>query len=421
MDVLARHFDRLLAGIFIGGFVLFVASAFTGAGGDLIVGDAVEYFEYARSVAVEERLPVVHIKYPSGVALIGSVAYAPVVLIGKALTSIGMVSPSERWLTGWALPQQIAFCLPFFVLAWVACRANVRMLVRLGYDDRTVRPMILFWIVSTNVGFFMLKEPAMSESATYATLSLYYWALVEWFYRPADVAVGEVARARWMRRAVALGVFLGLAGMVRQQNILHCFALPLMLVAQRRGLSTRSPEWRNFRAIPSVAVTAVVSALLFVIPWIVWYAADGKLQLFSYGEEHFNFLSPRPLDALFHPGYHGLFVWHPAFAVAALGLVPFVMRRPDIAPAWLVPMALQFYLVVSWYWLSYGASIGHRGFFPLIPLLVAGWVAAGDYALRRGWERPLLVLMVALTLLNAVITALLVTGRLSTQGIPPGA
>jgi hypothetical protein len=414
MDMLSRHFDRLLAAIFIGGFALFVASAFVGAGGDLIAGDAVEYFEYARSVNVLGRLPETHIKYPCGVALIGSVTYLPMVLVGKALVGAGVVEASSRWATGWALPQQIAFCLPFFILAWIACRANASMLVRLGYPARVVRPMILFWIVSTNVGFYMLKEPAMSESATYALLSLYYWALVTWVYRPANSAPVPGATDAWFLRAVLIGLVLGLAGTVRQQNILHCVALPLLLVAERR----RGPG--GVPALRTLATVALVSAALFVIPWIAWYMIDGKVQLFSYGDEHFNFLSPRPLDSLFHPGHNGLFVWHPAFALAAAGIFLFVRRHRALAATWVVPMAMQFYLVASWYWLSFGTSIGHRGFFPLFPLLVAGWVAAGDYAVTRGWTRALLTSLVLLTLANGVVTAMLLTRELDPLGLPPG-
>jgi hypothetical protein len=412
MDLLSRHFERLLAAIFVGGFGLFVASAFTGAGGDLITGDAVDYFEYARSVLVFGHFPATHIKYPCGVALIGSVGYGPMLLVGNLLASLGVFEPSIRWSTGWALPQQVAFCVPFFYLAWLACRANAAMLVRLGYPERTVRPMILFWIVTTNVGFFMLKEPAMSESATYSLLSLYYFWLLFGFYVPKDVSV--VGRGSWVRDAVIVGVLLGLAGTVRQQNILHCVAVPLVLLAAKRREFLDSGS-----VVKLTGLVALVSAALFAIPWVAWYNIDGALQLFSYGDEHFNFLSPHPLDALFHPGYHGLFVWHPAFALAALGLIPFIRRDTSLAATWLAPMAIQFYLVASWYWLSFGASIGHRGFFPLFPLLVAGWVAAGDYAVRRGWTRALLAGLVLLTVANGIVTAMLITHRLDPLGLPP--
>jgi hypothetical protein len=414
LDFYAENFNRLLAAVFLAGFLLFVASAFLGTGADVIVGDSREYFEYARSLAATGRLPAEHIKYPLGVALIGSVLYLPAAAVAKLLVAAGLLSPSERITSGWALPLQVAFCLPFLALAFIALRANVGTFVRLGYAPRVVKPMTLFWVVATNVGFYVLKEPAMSEASTYATLSLYYWALIRWFYLPAD---SKPAATPKLRHAVVVGLFLGLAGTIRQQNILHAVALPLLLISQSNALF--GPERRIAASARVVGVAALSSGALFVIPWAAWYVADGELRLFSYGGEQFNFLSPHPLDALFHPGYHGLFVWNPAFAIAAVGLVFFLRDKPGLRHAWTWPIAIQFYLIASWYWLSFGASVGHRGFFTILPLLLGGWIAAGNTLVDRGKTSILLVGVAALTAANAFAILMLMTGRWSSMGLPP--
>ena len=403
-----RHFDRLLLCVFAGGIALLLASTLTGRGGDVIVGDAADYFEDARSLVADGRFPAHHIKYPIGVALIGMVVYAPVTWIGNAL---GV--HSSRWTAGTALVQQIAYCVPFLVLAWIAFRANAATLVRLGFSRPVVRMMVLFWIVATNVGFYILKEPALSESGTYAFLSLYYWALIRWFYVPPG-ATSETDG--WIRPALYTGLFLGIAGMIRQQNILHAVAMPLLLWSQRRESGIGNRESGRLRAL---VLTATVSAVLFVVPWMAWYVINGRLVLFSYGEEHFNFASPHPLDALFHPGYHGLMVWHPAFAIAAIGLVEFFRRRPELRAALITPMAIQFYLISAWYWLSFGTSLGGRGFFTIFPILLYGWVAAGEYFVERRRNGLLIGIAGLLTVSNAVVTLLFITGRIDPFGLPP--
>jgi hypothetical protein len=114
-----------------------------------------------------------------------------------------------------------------------------------------------------------------------------------------------------------------------------------------------------------------------------------------------------------------LFVWHPAFAIAAAGLIPFLRRQRDLRYAWAIPIAIQFYLIASWYWLSFGASIGHRGFFTVLPLLLGGWIAAGEGLIDRGWTRALVGGAAVLVVANALVTLMLVTGRWSPIGLPP--
>jgi hypothetical protein len=416
LEFLTEHFQRVLTVLFIAGFVLFVGSAYTGSGGALIGGDAAAYFEYARSLLADGHLPHEHIKYPCGVALVGIVGYAPVMLAARAMRAAG-VALDPQWQSGWSLPAQIAYCLPLLGLSWLAFRANASMFVRLGFSERVVKPMILFWITTTNIGFYVLKEPAMSEGVTYAALSLYYWALIRWFYEtPSERARPPEpgSTSMLLRRAAVVGAFLGFAGMVRQQNILHCFAVPLLLLTP----GARRYDLRR-RAV-ALGTAALSSVPLFVLPWAVWYAGTGRFVLYSYGEEGFHFLSPHLLLVLFHPGYHGLFAFHPAYAVAAAGLFGFLWKHRDLAPVWCVSIAIQVYLTATWHFLSFGASVGHRGFFPIAPLLLAGWIVAGDWALARRRRALVLGSVALLTLANAVITVLVMTNRINPLGIQPG-
>jgi hypothetical protein len=300
----------------------------------------------------------------------------------------------------------------------VAIRANLVMLRRLGYGEGVSRTALLFWIVTTNIGYYMLKEPAMSESPTYAALSFYYAGLVLWFYRPDGEPVVEVPWSTWVQRAAAVGFCLGLAGTFRQQNILHCVAVPLLFYAQRARLfGDRAASWR--RAAGLVVVVAVASGIVFSIPWLAWAGTLGKARLFMYyNEEHFNWTSPEPLNALFHPGYHGLFVWHPAFLIATIGLVAFLRRHRSLAVAWVTPILIQYYLISAWYWLSYGASIGHRGFFTVFPLLLPGFATGLEWAVRKGRQRQFVAGLWALAAANAVVVLLIMLHRIG-DGLPP--
>jgi hypothetical protein len=419
----AERFDGFLLGLFIIGVALLFLSALVGKGRDIIAeGDPALQFEYARSIMADGRFPADPIRFPCGVAMIGLAGYAPAFAVAKGLLAAGVLRPSERLLSGWSLPLQFAYCLPLLVLSFFGFRANLSMLSRLGYGDVVSKATILFWIVTTNIGFYVLKEPARSEGVTYALLSFYYWALIRWYFvtpRERDDAKPPVTAKVAFQRALFLGVVLGLAGTVRQQNILHSLSLPLLLLTQR-GAALGSERRAAFRqSLLTIVVTAAVSGILFVIPWIPWSYAFGQFRFMSYTEGHFNWLSPRPWLVLFVPGYHGLFVYHPAFLLAAVGLLMFLRRQRDLRVTWLVAIGAQLYLISTWYWLAYGASIGHRGFFTLFPLLLTGFVAFATWVRERGHAMLFCGGMWALTATNAVVTLLILLRVLDpTWGYP---
>jgi hypothetical protein len=408
LDFYAKWFSALLPAALIGGLCVLIASAFTGHGGDVIVGDALGYFEYSRSLLIEHRLPVPFVKYPAGVSMVGILLYAPAVWITNALASAGAITATDAVRRGMTLFEQIAFCIPSVLLAYVALLANVGMLTRLGFAERVAKPAVLFFFVATNIGFFVLKEPAMSESATYSFVSLFYWGVVRWLWDPTATRITR----RLLVPAMTIGFFLGMAGAVRQQNILHALAVPLILWPQH--------ALPIARRLKELIVIAASSALVFSIPWIVWYLTLGKFQLFMYCSwEHFNWLSPNPWAVLFEWKYHGLFVWHPLFLLAAIGLVPFFRSHRDLMAAWLVPLLIQAYLVAAWYHLSFGASFGGRGMFTIFPLLLCGFAAFVKRATELDRERPLLAGALGLTVLNAALALLFSMQRIDPYGAAP--
>jgi hypothetical protein len=94
---------------------------------------------------------------------------------------------------------------------------------------------------------------------------------------------------------------------------------------------------------------------------------------------------------------HGLLSWTPVFWAGYLGFVPLLRRRPALAGAFLVPLAVMTYVnacVGDWWG---GSSFSNRRFDSLLPLFAFGFAAtieALSSALRR---RPDLGLAVLLT------------------------
>lgn len=375
-------------------------SLMVGRGGDIIVGDAAESFEYARVLATLGHLPTEHIRFPAGVAMLGSIGYLPAYALGQLLVDAGIMSV-DHLADGRALWLQLTYCLPILALSIAGFLANLGMLRELGFADSVAKPVILFWIVTTNVGYYTFKEPAMTESATYATVSLFYYFLVRWSHLPV-----ATAPARQMRLALFAGLAIGLAGAVRQQNILHSLSFPLLLLAQRRW---RAADWS------ALIVAAAGAAVVFAIPWLVW-AAAGNVPLMSYTEGKFYWTQPKPWLVLFVPGYHGLLLFHPVLWLALVGLAWYFRDHTELRLAVAAALLVQLYLMSTWYWLSLGASIGHRGFMTVMPLLLIGLAAFAARARAAGRAGSLVAAMAVLATANAAVILLVLAQVLDPTG-----
>ncbi len=403
-----KRFNLLLGLMFVVGSILLLVSAGTGNGRDIIVGDARDYFEYARSVCNEGSLPAQRIKYPCGVALIGMIGYAPSIFFVRMLQKFGWFQ-DEVYLAGWGVLNQYAYCLTFIVFAYAAVWLNLATLRRLGFQDRISKPALLFWIAGTNIAYYFFKEPAMSECATYCTLSLYYYLLIDYFYAASNaLEPGNRRASNQARRGVgtglAVGLVLGLAGMVRQQNILHGAAL-LLLAGYRidwKGAGRRLAELSE--PVAMLAAASFSSMAIFSIPYLVWaQSGGGQVGLNSYTREGFDFFRPHLLAALFSINSHGFLVWHPIFILAVIGLYFFFQSRPWLALVFVIPAFAQYYLIASWWGFSFGAGFGNRGFFTTYPVLLPGFAALLQKVEAKGNSQNLFKVLVVLTIWNGIL------------------
>lgn len=402
----ARWFRPLMTLIFVGGTLLLLLSSLTGDSPDLIVGDGRGYFEYARSLMIEGRLPREHIRYPCGVSLIGLVGYAPSIGISEAAGWL----EGEREAAGWGVFNQFMFCLPLIGLAALGMLANLRLLEHLGFEAAVARFTLLVWFVGTNVPYYIFKEPAMSESATYSTLSIYYYLLLWAAYRRESGGSASGSIATDLRIWLGIGLVLGVASIVRQQNALHGLAL-VLLVGVVQGRRWREQPSRALAVwLRAIVPAAVVALAVFTIPYYAWAASDEGAKTYAYGREAFHFLNPHPFVVLFSPRLNGLFVWTPLYAVAAVGWICFFRRHRTLIAPLLVMVLLQYYLIASWWAPSFGSSVGHRGFFTILPLLLPGLAALVQAAKERQHERAMTALLLLFCALNVVYLLLVSSG-----------
>ena len=157
---------------------------------------------------------------------------------------------------------------------------------------------------------------------------------------------------------VTIGLIAGLMILVRHTNGI----VPLAFVPFR----VRSTAAR---------VTVAVVTLLVVLPQLaIYWRATGRPIVSSYGSLGFAFLAPHLFGVLFSV-QKGLFFWAPLLLAALAGAawLPAALRWMR-APSAIV-LALQTYLIASWWDWQFGASFGHRGFVDFYPLFAVGLAA----------------------------------------------
>lgn len=219
------------------------------------------------------------------------------------------------------------------------------------FGERTALLTAIGVLGASNLGYYLVAQASMAHAVGFFTVAgmLYY----------CSVLSEDTARlpAGGSRPALALGVFSGLAFIVRPQLAL-CVAPVFVYAALRR--------------VPLRALLAMAGGALAVasIQLAAWYVLFGQAIVVPQGQSFLKFRQPQVVELLFSLR-HGLFSWHPFYLLCFVGLV---LGRGALGPRVLalVCIALQVYInaSVSDWWA--GNAFGLRRFIDVLPLFAIG-------------------------------------------------
>jgi hypothetical protein len=328
-------------------------------------------------------------KYPLGVALLALPAYLAVHAGAQTADILGLPAdttgygPVYQWAGGLVIAAWAAWGLWCCVL--VATPAGVSRSD--GWWATLLAAGATPWL------FYATLEPYFSHASSAAAAASLFWLWLR--ARESD------STAAW----AAVGLAAGVAALIRYQDVTLAL-LPLLDALTRRGRGWQA----RLRAVVALGAGAVAgftpqlaaNAVVFGDPLATGYAREG----FIYWRD------PWLLYSLFAADV-GLFRWAPIAAVAVVGLW-FGARWGWPQARWgLALLALQLYLVSSWYFYSQGHTFGNRMLVNCTVVLAVG-LAAILTALRRrrAMHRAALVLGCVLVGLNVVAMWLWSTGRI---------
>lgn len=223
-----------------------------------------------------------------------------------------------------------------------------------------------------NLVYYMTAEPSMSHAPSIFASGLFFFIWVQRRDRNDFLT------------PVFLGVVAGLAALVRPQDGL-LLLLPIL---------DRAPScWQGVRehkrdlawvCMRFAIVSSIVAAFTFLPQLLTWNFIYGDFLRsgYSYGEDRFNWLSPRLVEVLFSAG-RGLFVWHPVFLLGIAGLALLYHRDRRMTVLGYLGFAMQWFLIASWANWMQGDAFGGRMFIVCTPIFVLGLACLIEYAVAH--------------------------------------
>lgn len=305
---------------------------------------------------VQEKYPAPHINYDYR-------ANAEGVLINK-------------YYAGTALSQ-----LPFFLAAdaitvftkgerdgysqWYLMSVNWAALFYLFLGLFYLRKTLLLWNVpdtaialllpatlfGTNLFVYSVVEPGMSHVFSFGWVAVFVYLILKFNQNPSN------------KKLIASSLILGIIALIRPINSLILFALPFLI--------------GNYKDLIKLLTFALKRILWTIIPFLVVISAQliiykvstGKLWIYSYNEEGFDFSSPHFFDILF--SYKkGLFLYTPLYLLCFVGLIPLWKTNRFRFWSWLALFTIITYTFSSWWMWFYGGSFSGRTYVEYLPFFI---------------------------------------------------
>jgi len=411
-EVPERHPGRTIVAIGLVFALAYGASLvlFPKADGRIVVGDAVHYYVYLRSVVFDGDLQF-HNEYVRLYGLTGrgpGVAWVYDPLPTGYIRNVMPVGPAIAWA-----PLYLITAGAVTLLRWCGIDYPLDGFGRVfqasaGFSGIAAATLGAWFAFRGAAALFGARAAIWATLAIWLGSSALYYSLVSPTYSHASsmFANGAVI-LMWMLtrdrsdvgRYAKLGALIGFAALVRWQEA-TLLALPLIdaLHAAWREPGQAGP--RIGRAATRLTVAALAALVVFSPQMIVWKILYGQPFLVPQGGQFMRWHDAALMAVLFSD-WHGLFTWTPVVALAIAGLIPLWRRDAHVATGVIVLLAVAWFTnaaVADWW---AGESFGSRRFVSATPLFVVGLAAL----LARWQGRP--VIRVSVVTVVVVLNLLL--------------
>ena len=283
-------------------------------------------------------------KYTYGVALM----QAPFYLLADAFaTPLGYERNGFSPIYHWSINVASIFYLIFGLIFLK------RFLAR-NFSNRTAILTALVVFLGTNLFYYGIDETGMSHVYSFCLFSAF---LV------LSQATNYLAKTNFWK-TLAFGILVGLIVLIRPTNILFLFSFLFINATAKTEILDRIKRLLHYK---QSLILVVMVALALVPQMLYWHAVGDSYFSYSYGEEGFNWLSPKLLQTWFSPN-NGLLLYAPLFLV--LLLASFRFLRVSRLQGWyfIGTFLVLSYVFASWWNWTFGCGFGARSFVEYLAL-----------------------------------------------------
>src|SRR6185436_3413610 len=255
---------------------------------------------------------------------------------------------------------------------------------------RVVTPAVVLTILGSFMLWYLVKEPSMTHAASMASAAgfMCMWAATQQTRRPRDWAT--------------LGLLIGLAALIRWQNVL--FALLPALDALRAfiGAWRAGDRARLQRTAIGSAIFVACLVAAFLPQMLAWRAIYGTMIARSPVGPQIHWTDPHVVDILWS-ARNGLFSTTPIVYLGAIGLGLFALARPSVGMPALAAVAVMVYFnacIQDWWGSDGFGARRFDGLIPLVALGLAAFIDRGSLFLRRHAAGAMVAALALLALWN---------------------
>lgn len=375
----------------------------------LLGNDGVQYYHYTRSLVIDGDLdfsneyqhfhdvnglaaapPVTAAGRPPNHHSIGvGLLWIPFFLVAHALAKLcGLPSAGYTYL------YQAAVCLGSMTYVLLGMVLVYRLCREHADAASAVVAVVVMWFAS-NVVYYMVAEPSMSHSLSFAAVS----ALLAWWRLYPD----RTALRYW----IGLGVLGAIAALVRPQDGMFLL-LPVIEWLLDGARIVRGRHWRDAsrHALRGGLMGAACAAVFCIQLW-AWWAVFGAIANSGYfyeGKTVLPHLRHPKIGPVLFSLHHGLFAWHPVYLIGAVGLYGVVRADRRYGLLLALGFAIQVLIVASWTVWSQDDAFGGRVLVCTAPVLTIGLAQVVE-RVRQRTPRAVVIGGLALIVWNAAFMA----------------
>lgn len=396
--------------------------------GRIVVGDAVHYYVYLRSMVFDGDLQfrndytqfrIVHGKgkvadwsevttstgHIRNMMSVGpAIVWGPGYLLTCAAVAVMRVFGSTYPLDGFQRAFQASAGFSGILAATLGAWFTFRLSATRFGVRASIWATLVMWIGSSAL-YYSLVSPTYSHAASMLAVSGFF---IFWATTRERQTAGRYA---------SVGALAGLVALVRWQDAVFLIvpAIDAISVGVAAGTVT---AWR--RSIMNGLVCLAAALVAFSPQVWAWLTLYGQFVAMPQGSNWMQWDSPHLLDVLFSE--HGLLSWTPLAAIGVAGLVPLCRRDRVLGVACVAALAVSWYAnaaVLEWW---AGEAFGARRFVSCFPILTLGLAALleRDRPAMR-WLVPVVCVLVCLNLVLLVQYQAFMHGVRSNLPYPKGA